>query len=327
MSEIAKVNERIIQGFVVELSRRGLTDRRKGKYLSVIRKLAKYGRLDKLKKEHIDDFFFYVSNGNLSGDTKKTYWSCFRIFVKWANPSIRFDDYKLRVKRIVKMPEDVLTIREVEKILKAAETIRNRAMLSLLYDVGCRPHELLGLKRRHVTIEKHNLTISLNGKTGPRRIPIITTTNSIRYLTDWLECTETKNLDDLLFGNVCIEWLNKLVKRYGRKAGIEKRVYPYLFRHSRATHLASHLTESQMKVYFGWVQGSEMASVYVHMSGRDLKGKVNELNEKLPKEAEDLPKGELLQKMFLLAEENELLKQRLGILEKKVFEDDAKSHA
>ena len=45
---------------------------------------------------------------------------------------------------------------------------------------------------------------------------------------------------------------------------------PHMFRHSRATHLACHLTEAQMKEYFGWVQASRMAAIYVHLSGRDV---------------------------------------------------------
>jgi len=61
-----------------------------------------------------------------------------------------------------------------------------------------------------------------------------------------------------------------LIKRIAEKAGIRKRVYPHLFRHSRATALAGKLTEAQMKEYFGWVQSSEMAATYVHLSGRDV---------------------------------------------------------
>ena len=68
------------------------------------------------------------------------------------------------------------------------------------------------------------------------------------------------------------------MKKITRKAGIKKRVYPHLFRHSRATHLASHLTEAQMKQYFGWVQASKMASVYVHLSGRDVDKALLRLN-------------------------------------------------
>lgn len=63
-----------------------------------------------------------------------------------------------------------------------------------------------------------------------------------------------------------------MLKELALKAGIRKRVYPHLFRHSRATHLASHLTEAQMKQYFGWTQSSRMASTYVHLSGRDVDG-------------------------------------------------------
>lgn len=49
-----------------------------------------------------------------------------------------------------------------------------------------------------------------------------------------------------------------------------KRANPHSSRHSRATSLANHLTEAQMKEYFGWVQGSDMAATYVHLSGRDV---------------------------------------------------------
>ncbi len=33
-----------------------------------------------------------------------------------------------------------------------------------------------------------------------------------------------------------------------------------------------------MKQYFGWVQGSEMASIYVHLSGRDVDNALLKLN-------------------------------------------------
>jgi len=64
--------------------------------------------------------------------------------------------------------------------------------------------------------------------------------------------------------------VNSLLHDIAARAGIRKRVHPHLFRHSRATKLANYLTEAQMKQYFGWVQNSDMASVYVHLSGRDV---------------------------------------------------------
>jgi ribosomal protein L37E len=59
-------------------------------------------------------------------------------------------------------------------------------------------------------------------------------------------------------------------KRIFKKAGVHKKINFHNFRHSRATYLANHLTEAQMKEFFGWVQASDMASIYVHLSGRDV---------------------------------------------------------
>ena len=55
-----------------------------------------------------------------------------------------------------------------------------------------------------------------------------------------------------------------------QKAYVGKKCNPDLFRHSRATFLSKHLTEAEMKEYFGWTQASDMAAVYVHLSGRDV---------------------------------------------------------
>jgi integrase/recombinase XerD len=69
-----------------------------------------------------------------------------------------------------------------------------------------------------------------------------------------------------------------MLKSVIKETGIKKRVYPHLFRHSRATMLANHLTEFQMNQYFGWTQGSDMPSTYVHLSGKDLDGALLKLN-------------------------------------------------
>jgi len=61
-----------------------------------------------------------------------------------------------------------------------------------------------------------------------------------------------------------------MLRRAARRAGLRKAVNPHIFRHSRASNLANKLTEAQLKDMFRWTQSSEMAAVYVHMSGRDV---------------------------------------------------------
>jgi hypothetical protein len=67
-----------------------------------------------------------------------------------------------------------------------------------------------------------------------------------------------------------------------RRASVTKAVNPHNFRHSRATHLAQHLTEAQMNEFFGWVQGSDMPSTYVHLSGRDMDRALLKINNVVP---------------------------------------------
>jgi hypothetical protein len=55
-----------------------------------------------------------------------------------------------------------------------------------------------------------------------------------------------------------------------RRAKVQKKINPHSFRHARATYLASRFTEQQLKVFFGWTRSSDMASVYVHLSGKDV---------------------------------------------------------
>jgi integrase/recombinase XerD len=75
-----------------------------------------------------------------------------------------------------------------------------------------------------------------------------------------------------------------MLEEVAKKYGIKKKIYPHLFRHSRATHLAKYLTEQELKVFFGWSNSSKMASIYVHLSGKDIDNKILEIHGIKPKE-------------------------------------------
>jgi len=267
-------NGLVVSNFMRELSFRGLSDRRKAKYIILLRKFSKVN-LSEMTKRNVDKFFFYLRDSKLSDETKQDYWNMFRIFVRWERPKIDLSNYKLKIRIKTKLPEEILTIDEIRKIILSAKSIRDRAIISLLYDSGCRPSELLNLQRKDVMFDDDGLIVIFNGKTGARRVRIITTLDSDKFLKEYLEYADST---DNIFGKICIERLNQLVKEHAQKIGINKKVYSYIFRHSRATHLAKHLTEQQMKVYLGWSMSSDMVSVYVHLSGRDMDSRVMELN-------------------------------------------------
>lgn len=126
------------------------------------------------------------------------------------------------------------------------------------------------------------------GKTGARRIRLV---SSVPHLSNWIEhhsCKDdpesplwvgigSKNYGKQIDYHAIMMRLRKIAK----KAGIQKRVNPHSFRYARATDLANHLTEAQMKEYFGWTMDSDMASVYVHLSGRDTDEAILRIHGKL----------------------------------------------
>ena len=189
--------------------------------------------------------------------------------IKWLKPRLKGGKFKL--------PEELLTVEEVEKLAGACTNARDKALVLILYESGCRIGELMYLKLKNVQFDNYGAVLLVNGKTGSRRVRIIAT---VQVLTQWLQEHPDKGnpnapLWPARLGHYVAEPCSypsilAMLKRTMKAAKIQKRVYPHLFRHSRATALASKLTEAQMKEYFGWTQGSDMAATYVHLSGRDV---------------------------------------------------------
>jgi integrase len=233
---------------------------------------------------------------NKAHATKLSYAVTIKKFYKWLNGG---DEYPKSVKWLrttdktnnKKLPEDLLTEDEIKKMIEAANNPRDRALISVLWEGGCRAGELLSMRVKHVTFNNDITRITIQGKTGMRRIPLI---DSTPYLAEWIENHPFKNDPDaslwLSIGTVnrnqSLEYfaLRKMLQEVGKKAGIKKAINPHNFRHSRATTLANRFTEAQMNEYFGWIQGSDISQVYVHLSGRDLDDAVLTLRGMKPKD-------------------------------------------
>lgn len=80
-----------------------------------------------------------------------------------------------------------------------------------------------------------------------------------------------------------------VVHKTAKLAGITKRVYPDLFRHTCATELSKDFFEAELRNFLGWLPESVMVSVYVNLSGEQMKNAVmagygiEEQNKKEPK--------------------------------------------
>jgi integrase len=240
-----------------------------------------------ITREDIEKFF---QDDEKSERYKLNFRTLFKTFFRWFYHIEKEDGYPDIVKWIKcksingKLPK-ILTTEEIGKMIEVCDNLRDRAIISVLYESGCRAGELLGLKIEGVTFDEYGAVIIVDGKTGMRRIRLI---SSVVDLKNWLNihprkndtnaplfCAMTKNTKGNPLG---ASTLGFIIGDLAKKAGIEKRIYPHLFRHSRATHLAKNLSDQELKVYFGWVGESSMPSIYVHLSGKDIDNKILEIN-------------------------------------------------
>jgi len=279
--DISKENKKIIFDFKDYLLSENIGTAKIERYLF---DLMKYNRLlkksfDKASKEDIRRIVGEVNQTNLSEETKRGFKIMLRKLYRFLEGIDEKHVYPERVKWISisiasnhkKLPEELLTEEEILGIVQKCDNIRDRALISVLAESGCRVSEIGTLKIKHVSFEEYGARLTVNGKTGMRKILII---NSAPYLQEWINHHSDNYTDNYLWirsdGKI-ISYVRiaKILKSAAKKAGIKKRMYPHLLRHSRATSLANKMSEASMKQYFGWTQSSKMASIYIHMSGKD----------------------------------------------------------
>ncbi|WP_110932407.1 site-specific tyrosine recombinase XerD [Paenibacillus bouchesdurhonensis] len=148
--------------------------------------------------------------------------------------------------RVDKSPPQTLTVEEVDLLLDMPDTsqasgLRDRAMMELLYATGIRVSELIALNVQDVDTTMRYVRCS-GGK--ERIIPMSTVTAHWiqQYLRESRPLLSGESTVEVLFTNARGDRLTrqgfwKIVKKYGKEAGIEADITPHMLRHSFAVHL------------------------------------------------------------------------------------------
>lgn len=289
--EKPEINKTLILKFVDECYSRGLGQNR---ILSIVNRLSLVARwLDKnfnaVTKDDLKSLMAKIERGETyslrlrnhptekkaySEWTISTYKKMIKKFWQWLkgyeyNNSKDFPDEVKWIRtgaRTSKLSDPiVLTKDEVKRMFEAAEGIREKALVSFMYESGCRsPDELLTLKISDVEFVENMAKVKLcSGKVGGRTIPIVA---CIPYLKAWIE-NEHPNTepDSYLWVNKSIRNHSKMmgdaslrlmVKRWAKNAGIHKRVTPYTFRRTRYTHLSNKIPTPALYKIMVQIQGA-----------------------------------------------------------------------
>jgi integrase len=227
-------------------------------------------------------------------------------FSDWQTPNF-VSIKKKKSKRISPYLENELWEKEdLLNIIKYEPYKRNKAILSLLWDLDARPHEVTLLRIKHIRIKERygEGEIPHDAKTGTGPILL---TMSFPYVRDWLNEHPLKNEPEArLICNLnngspiapdTIDYLMKQLRKriisllengeisnHDEREKIAhllktKKWNPYCIRHSAITADSDYLPEYALKKKVRWSMNSKQGSRYIkRRMGNDLKQKILSYN-------------------------------------------------
>lgn len=213
-----------------------------------------------LNKNAAEDFVCFLYKSAYSYTHKANQVKSIEYWFEFIGEPLRFARQQ-KPKPIIKQ---TLTEAEITKLLFCCRNIREKAIIATLAYSGIRPKELKNLKLQDFDFGSNELRV-IQGK-GLKDGVIYISSSCTRILLDYISVFPRKS-EDLMFNTFdglrpfnqgC---LRKLVRVLAIRARLNKRVYPYLFRHSLATAMfnrGADLLTVKKQLRHAWIETTEL---------------------------------------------------------------------
>jgi integrase/recombinase XerD len=216
--------------------------------------------LSQIQQKELDLFISALSKTNLALSTVNRVLSTLRSFYGYLerehgihNPMKDVESRKIPLR----LPK-ALTVSEITSLIDGSYSddnvisLRDRAILELLYSTGGRVSEIVGINVNDISMMKSDSSevrvIKLRGKGNKERI-VPMGSFSVKALDDYLVRVRpnllgknSRNKNDALFLNqrgsrISRQSAWQIVVDSAKKCGLSEGISPHVFRHSFATHL------------------------------------------------------------------------------------------
>lgn len=297
-SQLSERNKELIVQWRNGLFAADSGESRVSKLSSQLRTLAGMVKERKLVKRNLDDLEVPDFENLLAAiklhlswsvNTKADYRRCIKQFYRWfrkRDERLMRDDAAAKAfyecvdemelgYKVKKVDYSEIILDDDLRLLieKGCRSLKERAFLAVLHESGFRAGEMLNIRFKDVEVTNEGAVITVDGKTGPRRRTLFT---SAAYLHHWMDIHPLRHQ-----GGEAVLWISespsrmhqplqhggaqKLVATCAKRADFKKKHNLHWFRHSRATLLAPHMSESSLCLIMGWEVGSDQIKIYNHV--------------------------------------------------------------
>lgn len=254
-------------------------------YLSRFVTFAKITDARQITEERVREFRLYLNREGLNKRTQNYYLIALRAFLKFC---VRMNIPSLAPDRIdlAKVPErdlDLITLDELNRLLAAPQgsdekTLRDKAILELLFSTGLRVAELVALNVESIDFARDEF--SVRGKGSKVRVVFLSpeAKNAVKtYLAKRSDMSEAlfvsygpvRNVDK--DPRITRRSVERVVKQYGIKAGIGKKVTPHVMRHVFATDLLSNGADLRAVQQMLGHSNIMTTQIYTHVTDKHLR--------------------------------------------------------
>jgi integrase/recombinase XerD len=235
---------------------------------------------EKVSKDDVEGWLADLRGQGISHSTVSGYFAMVKAAIRYLNegenpPCLRGLKAGAKDSR-VKTKGELLTEKEYRRLLNVMPP--GKALIyRLLWDTGARPGEIVRLRREHLSFghaqgrEFVELSFPDTKNGTPRVVPVVNG-ETLAALKAHLEIVPENgflfpspiNAGESLRSEALWHYLGRAAKQ----AGIKKRVYPYLFRHTAATRRYNAPAGVRDRM-MGWK--SDMAKNYEHLDTENVR--------------------------------------------------------
>jgi len=259
-----------INYFIQEMKRRNYAQNTIDVYVPCLKQFFAWAKADHPKNISAEIIRTYLAGFNQPNTQRANHSAIKKFYSICLHQENKFR-YLPYARKQKKLPI-ILSQDEVQAIFNACVNLKHKTIMALMYATGMRVGEVINLKPQHIDSSRMVINI-IQGK-GAKDRQVMLPEPLLQLLRQYFR--QYRPVEFLFNGQDSTQYsersINQFLKHYAGQAGIKKRVYAHLFRHSCFTHMVEGGIDINLIQKLAGHSNIKTTMIYCHISDKLISG-------------------------------------------------------